>query len=276
MLPVLLELLVLLLTVLVLVVVVVWLTVAFAGPRTRATQERARRFWQPPLANGRALFDWARQRAATLTGLRLKRSDAPSAARKLVTELQEGMMEAMLPSLSLHDRTRTMPCPKDGQGLIGVTPPEAIALADYIRENLPRAEAKRIHDLAVQNAKKIVEQGSAVESVGNTPCALLNCHSVCRTYPIRPLQCRPIHARMIGREVGLDIVSDDDRNPPSESYIEAIEDGVEAGLIDELENKGLDGNSYELNAALAIALDHPDAGQRWLAGEDLFAGCKSC
>ena len=36
--------------------------------------------------------------------------------------------------------------------------------------------------------------------------------------------------------------------------------------------KGLSCIGYELNQALRIALEHPDAEPRWLAGEDVFAG----
>jgi hypothetical protein len=36
--------------------------------------------------------------------------------------------------------------------------------------------------------------------------------------------------------------------------------------------KGLSCIGYELNQALLIALEHPDAEARWLAGEDIFAG----
>jgi Fe-S-cluster containining protein len=159
--------------------------------------------------------------------------------------------------------------------MIGITAPEAIALADYIRRNLPNTEAKRIHDLALQNSK-IIDGNHEHRRGDEIPCALLSGQCLCLTYAARPLQCRPLHARMIGRELGLGIADAESRNPPTESPVRAIELGLEAGLVEELDDAGLDANSYELNAALVVALDTPDVANRWLKGENVFAGCPIC
>ena len=44
-------------------------------------------------------------------------------------------------------------------------------------------------------------------------------------------------------------------------------DGMRAGLSE----SGLQGDRVELTAALRIALEVPDAAERWLAGEAVFA-----
>ena len=46
-----------------------------------------------------------------------------------------------------------------------------------------------------------------------------------------------------------------------------IRDGVGGGL----ESVGLDGEDLDLTIALRIALEAPDVGERWLAGEPVFA-----
>jgi hypothetical protein len=38
---------------------------------------------------------------------------------------------------------------------------------------------------------------------------------------------------------------------------------------------GLPADSYELNHAMLVALEAPDAESRWLKGEDVFAGVSS-
>jgi hypothetical protein len=42
-------------------------------------------------------------------------------------------------------------------------------------------------------------------------------------------------------------------------------------LLAAMSAAGLDCRSYELNAALHIALSEPNAEQRWLDGENIFA-----
>jgi len=45
-------------------------------------------------------------------------------------------------------------------------------------------------------------------------------------------------------------------------------------LLAALQAEGLDDRLYELNQALCIALETGDAEQRWLSGEDIFAGIR--
>jgi hypothetical protein len=49
-----------------------------------------------------------------------------------------------------------------------------------------------------------------------------------------------------------------------------IRSNVLDGLIAGLKDGGLRSEALELIAALSIALDQPDAGERWLAGEPVF------
>jgi hypothetical protein len=57
------------------------------------------------------------------------------------------------------------------------------------------------------------------------------------------------------------------------SHARLVAEGVEEGIVRALEEAGLDGKVYELNSALAVALDMPDVAERWAAGEDVFATC---
>jgi hypothetical protein len=49
--------------------------------------------------------------------------------------------------------------------------------------------------------------------------------------------------------------------------------GVSYGLLDATEALGLDAARYELASAVLRALEVPDATERWLRGERVFAGC---
>jgi hypothetical protein len=47
--------------------------------------------------------------------------------------------------------------------------------------------------------------------------------------------------------------------------------GVRRGLEAGLDEAGFDGKALDLTRALLIALDEPDAKERWLRGEPVFA-----
>jgi hypothetical protein len=53
---------------------------------------------------------------------------------------------------------------------------------------------------------------------------------------------------------------------------EAVWD-VARGVTEGLQQSRLDGKSYELHSIVQRVLDTPEAAQRWVQGEDVFAGC---
>jgi hypothetical protein len=52
-----------------------------------------------------------------------------------------------------------------------------------------------------------------------------------------------------------------------------VAQGAETGLTEALQAAGRDGNVYELNGALLVALDSPRAAERWASGEEVFREC---
>jgi hypothetical protein len=42
-----------------------------------------------------------------------------------------------------------------------------------------------------------------------------------------------------------------------------------------MQANGLDATDLEFTAAVRVAMEHPDACERWLAGEPVFAGCEA-
>jgi Fe-S-cluster containining protein len=176
----------------------------------------------------------------------------------------------MCPLGSQLDAIDMIPCPKEGQGLVGVTAPEALEIADYVQRNLPLSERNRIHDLARANADKLATMTRENYDASQTPCPLQGSDGVCLAYLSRPLHCRPLHAATIWRERGLKRSIDAERDFDEQ----IVKQGAEAGLTEALVAAGRDGNVYELNSALLAALDIPDAAVRWAKGEDVFKQCK--
>jgi hypothetical protein len=268
-----------LLVVLLLVCVVgaaLFIQAAFWGERDMAEQNRAVLMWRPSFIRGAALRDWA---AAIAQGIAANRLAAPRTAKTagvLAAELQDLAAHAMLPLARQAERERTVPCPECGQGMVFITAPEALAIADHIRKNLFRNERKRIHDLAVLNANKIA--ASKPGDLEKVPlcCPLLGQNQYCCVYAARPLRCRPLHAIYVARDMGSRAVQpagQEGKAPEVERHEQNVEQGIEIGLNRALSCAGLDSKFYELNSALVAALDTPNAAERWAHGDNVFENC---
>jgi hypothetical protein len=248
------------------VAVVLFFPKSFLGEPAKAVLN-----WLPPFLGGTALRDWAATAAEQMAQKRLAGTRTGQTASRLVIEMEEAAMHAMLPLAEAADLERVVACPETGQGRVGVTAPEALAIAAHLRKNKSRAEQKRICELAVENARKIASRASG--DPGPHPCALQGSDHVCCVFARRPLRCRPLHAICVGRQLSPPTV------PPARAPAEApdepvheqiVAQGIELGLTRALKSAGLDAHIYELNSALATALEIPDAAERWARGENVF------
>ncbi len=250
----------------VIVIGVVW-DVAFHDHPEKRDQLKWLRAWLPPFPSGKALRDWAVNRAVHSVAKRIEEGRDATLPKRLAEDIEAGASRAMTPHVAADEPERKMACPDGGQGVIGLSVPEVLAIADDLRRNLSRSEVRRIRDLAAENAGK--SASLAVDQVAalRLPCPLQGPDHVCCTFPTRPLMCRPLHAVVLGGSPPLETESSED------SYARAVGEGIASGLKLGLQVAGLDAKRYELNSALARALDTPDAAQRWAKGDDVFAGC---
>lgn len=227
--------------------------------------------WMPPFLGGNALREWAADTTEKMVRERLAGERTGEAVSKLATDLEAATDHAMLPSAESADLVRVVACPSTGQGRVGVTIPEVLAVADQIRKQESAEGQKRIHDQALANAQKIAN--ASPEDREPPPCALQGPGHVCCTFAERPLHCRPLHAVIVAREAserGQTAAPYRDLEVGEIGHQKAVGDGVQEGLSRAIKSAGLDAKRYELNSALAIALEHPDAAERWGRGEDVF------
>lgn len=259
-----------------LIAVVIFFRAAFWGEQDMAEQAKAVLTWRPPFMRGEMLRNWAATTAEQLARSRLTGKRTGETAIRLATEVEEGAVHAMLPLARQAELDRIVACPETGQGMVGVTAPEALAIAAHLRKKHSRAELKRIQDLAVENSKTIAAQARGDTSLPPLPCPLQGQDHVCCVYAARPLRCRPLHATSVAKGMGGRSVqftgspaeaSDEDRHE------QTVAQGIEAGLTRALKSARLDANVYELNSALAKALETPDAAERWARGENVFDTC---
>ena len=259
-----------------LIALVIFLRAAFWGEQDMAEEAKVVLTWRPPFVRGGALRNWAARTVEQLVQNRLTGKRTGKTAVQLATEVEEGAVRAMLPLARQVELERIVACPETGQGIVGVTAVEALAIAAHLRKSRSRTEQKRIHDLAVENSKKIASRARRDVHLPLLPCPLQGQDYVCCVYAARPLRCRPLHAMTVGKGMGsraVQLAGPQAEAPDKDRYEQTIQQGIEIGLTRALKSAELDANVYELNSALAAALETPDAAERWANGENVFGAC---
>lgn len=235
-------------------------------PRTVADPDSRR--WQPPYISGQPLLEWARSvsrgivREATGEGL-----DAATAG-EIAGRLAPAFGQAMLPDAQAEVRNRPVPCPATGQGITGLTPPEAIALAAWLRAHLTAEELEELMDDITLCDEWI---GNATSGA---PCALQGHDGVCRGFGARPIGCRPTLAMTLASRLQEETGMPGGARSFADAHVDTVARGVMEGLREGLELKGLDNRVYELHSALRRVLSRPDAAAEWARGEDVFERCR--
>ncbi len=143
---------------------------------------------------------------------------------------------------------------------------------EYLRQNLSADEfgalRERVHRLDEQRK----ERRAAGRSEAGLPCALLVNHR-CAAYPVRPVMCGGFNSS--DASACERFVESSGQTPvplyaPQLRLAALVLDGTIAGLS----GSGLSAERVELTAALRIAIDEPDATQRFLASGPAFAAAR--
>lgn len=149
-------------------------------------------------------------------------------------------------------------CPSCGNHKIRVTPPETFAILNWVRKTLPSSEVQRIYDRSTENAGRAKGLSNERYAREKIVCPLLTREGGCAAYSARPLHCRT-WCLTSGAEGDRCLLGN-----------AGVEDSITQGLT----VAGLEGDVYELNSALAVALQNSDAASRWATGQAVFAGCE--
>lgn len=152
---------------------------------------------------------------------------------------------------------------------VAVTAAEALRLASFLREQLAP-------DTLGSLMQQLAETGSQTRGLDwqehvklRLPCPLLK-DNACSVHAVRPLSCRghnSLDARPCEDYVRRGGLIKIPLYPPQAD----IAGGIRDGLSDGMEAAGVQGEQFELVSALRTALETPDAAERWLAGEPIFA-----
>lgn len=150
---------------------------------------------------------------------------------------------------------------------VSVSLPEVFLLKFHVNSLPP--DAARILRAGIADTYSRTRTNNAQERLHQHESCPLLVDNRCSVYDVRPLSCRAavsLDAAACERAYGGEKVK---INMPMR-YFDALKK-TSLLLLATMSAAGLDCRSYELNAALHIALTEPNADQRWLDGENIFA-----
>jgi hypothetical protein len=150
--------------------------------------------------------------------------------------------------------------------LVTASPPQVFAIANHLRRAAGGVaavlEPVRRADSVTRGLDRMARLGKGM------PCALL-VNEACTVYTLRPMACRGFVSESL--DACIRSFSTGPFRIPAPPHYQAVRTACELALWAALHERGLGIDSYELNEALRLALEQPDAEARWLAGEDVFA-----
>jgi Fe-S-cluster containining protein len=153
---------------------------------------------------------------------------------------------------------------------IAVSPPEVLRIAAYLRATLSPADLAAVRERIADLDDQTRSMSSLQREHARLPCALL-VDQRCTIYPARPLTCAGWNAVAVNEcKAGWLNPEASDKITTNIVQIEAFQ-AMRLGMDIGSGELGLERDTLELTSALRIALDTPDAVERWLRGERLFA-----
>jgi hypothetical protein len=155
---------------------------------------------------------------------------------------------------------------------VSASAPEILQLADHIRQTFTADQLAALKERLASLDLKTRGMNTLERVRPDLPCALL-VDGRCSAYEARPLACMGWNSYdAAGCERAL---SNPLTSVRAYSLAIFVFDAVRRGIQQGVGQAGLSGASLELTAALRVALDLPDATERYLAKEPIFAEARA-
>ena len=206
--------------------------------------------------------------AATRILIDLLTSHAPMRASKAAQWAHEFFETSLKKNPSEHRIECAKGCAFCCHLSVSATAPEIFLVANAIRAG--QAQTLEATRAKIKAAERMTHGLSPFErGRRRLPCALLQ-DGVCSVYAARPGACRGVTSVSVnacrrasaGENIGI----------PTPLVWTTLRNAQLQALLAALTAAKMPAESYELNEAVVLALDMPDAEARWLKGEDVFRG----
>lgn len=192
---------------------------------------------------------------------------------ELVADNEIGRMYDQIRQMTEEEQEKWMPdcragCSHCCYQVVGVAVPELLSFVDYIRENCCAEEIERIK-------RGAAEYGEAYRStpVGIRPmfaCPVL-VDDRCGAYEGRCLVCRGYHSLDVNVCIELKEHPEKQIAAPGIKEMFSVAMNIRTGMRRALKEQGLDSDLIVLGLGLEIALNDPEAGDKYFRGENVFA-----
>jgi Fe-S-cluster containining protein len=167
--------------------------------------------------------------------------------------------------------------------VVGVTPPEALAIVEHLRRNLEQAELARVTARVADAHARAVGLTSAERFSPAHPCPFLDAGQ-CSIYEVRPLACRGMNSRDAAgcaerlqnpatrAEAHANVLGGHSFVEPIRAFI-AISAGLQLSLR---ELYALDSQPLELTAVVQLLLSGPASlATQWIGGLTPFESARA-
>lgn len=158
---------------------------------------------------------------------------------------------------------------------VDVTVPELLAIAAHVARSWTPEARDRLRGRLAERAGRVEGLTDDERWEAKIACALLGDGGRCSIYEARPLRCRALHASSADPCREAFEGRGDGAGPATIPHLERALDAAEEGYDRALIEAGLAADGHRLELGLLIALDDPEAGGRWLAGEQPFARARA-
>jgi hypothetical protein len=206
--------------------------------------------------------------AATRMIYDLLKGHGPARASKAAKWAHEFFETSLKKNPSEHKIACAKGCAHCCHVSVSAMAPEIFHVANTLRAAHPNDfEATRAR---IRAAESMTHGLSGIErGKRRLPCALLE-NNVCSVYDARPGPCRgAASTSMRACEIAF---SGGNAGIPTPSVWTALRNAHLQAMWAALTAAELPSDSYDLNEAICVALEQPDAEARWLKGEDIFRG----
>jgi Fe-S-cluster containining protein len=148
---------------------------------------------------------------------------------------------------------------------VGATVPEVLAIAAQLRATADNLEAIREKSAELAQDPRIFSDKEKLRA--RIPCVLLGADGSCQVYEVRPLPCR---GWLSTDEESCKKYLDAEAAPQFVFEAARTSRALQLGLAKAMDDLKLLPYLVELTSGLDVALNEPNAAERWLAGEPLF------
>jgi hypothetical protein len=164
-----------------------------------------------------------------------------------------------------------MGCSACCQVPVGVAVPEAVLIANTLRDESTEAELAAILD-KIRHAEA-ARQGlvGPERDRFRHPCPMLDLEDgTCTIYEFRPLNCRGWNSLDVSACESYFADPTRTSTIPIDGIRRTISQSIALGMQAGLDSRGLGGATVDLTTALRILLEDPSAVDRWLSGDPAF------